>query len=214
MLIIPIGIQCTCATFKNKIKKTETLPFDWMLSTPKFVYEMLVLLLEKNLDVEELVKNHFFICDKKANIKKKEYYYTCDNGFALYNSRYNVIFPHDTYNAETIDKYVRRFERLKNIIINSPDNLYFIYSSQSPLTKGNFKIDDNIVIKDVYFYLSQIYDLIGRFRNNYKIILFDSIQEEQINLLNENIVLCKLNSCNTWTTMITQMKKFKDIFLE
>jgi hypothetical protein len=67
MIIIPIGIQCTNATFRNKFNKTETLPFDWMFTTPKFVFEMLFLLLEENIDIEELVKEHFFIVDKKAN---------------------------------------------------------------------------------------------------------------------------------------------------
>ena len=66
MTIISIGIQCTNALFKQEIqKRTETLPFDWILSTPSFVFEMLNLLLEQNMDVEELVKKHFFYCEKK-----------------------------------------------------------------------------------------------------------------------------------------------------
>jgi hypothetical protein len=31
-----------------------------MFATPSFVFEMLELLLEKNIDIEDLVKNHFF----------------------------------------------------------------------------------------------------------------------------------------------------------
>ena len=57
---IPIGIQCTNAVFKKSVEKTHTLPFDWMFATPSFVFEMLELLLEKNIDIEDLVKNHFF----------------------------------------------------------------------------------------------------------------------------------------------------------
>ena len=49
MIIIPIGIQCTNATFKNEINKTQSLPFDWMFANPSFVFEMLELLLEKIL---------------------------------------------------------------------------------------------------------------------------------------------------------------------
>ena len=56
MIIIPIGSQCSTATFKNEIKKSHTLPFDWMFATPSFVFEILVLLLEKNISVEDLVK--------------------------------------------------------------------------------------------------------------------------------------------------------------
>lgn len=65
MIIIPIGLQCSSATFKNEIKKSYTFPFDWMFATPSFVFEILVLLLEKNMNIEELVKNHFFYCEKR-----------------------------------------------------------------------------------------------------------------------------------------------------
>ena len=57
----------------------------------------------------------------------------------------------------------------------------------------------------MYVYLSKIYKLISKFRNNYKIILFDTIQEEQISLLDENITLIKLNKCNQWSELVPQM---------
>ena len=164
-MIIPIGIQCTSTTFKKKIEDTHTLPFDWMFATPSFVFEMLELLLEKNINIEDLVKNYFFYCEKKATYNITEHYYTCDNGFALFNTKYNVIFPHDKNDIDSINKYIRRFERLKDIILNSTECLYFIYTSQSSLESGNFTIDDNIVINDVYIYLSKIYKLISKFRN-------------------------------------------------
>jgi hypothetical protein len=205
--IIPIGIQCTNATFKKEFQKTKTLPFDWMFATPSFVFEMLELLLEKNIDIEDLVKNHFFFCEKRANLRGLEYYYTCDDGFALYNTKYNVIFPHDENNIDSINKYIRRFERLKDIILNSTERLYFIYTSQSSLESGNFTIDGNIVINNVYVYISKINKLIGKFRNNYEIIIFDAIQEEQISLLDENIKLVKLNKCSSWPELIPQMKE-------
>ena len=134
-----------------------------------------------------------------------EHYYTCDNGFALFNTKYNVIFPHDENNIDSINKYIRRFVRLKDMILNSTQCLYFIYTSQSSLESGNFTIDGNIVINDVYVYLSKIYKLISKFRNNYKIILFDTIQEEEISLLDENITLIKLNKCNSWSELVPQM---------
>jgi hypothetical protein len=142
MIIIPIGIQCTNATFRNNFNKQETLPFDWMFTTPKFVFEMLFLLLEENIDIEELVKEHFFKVEKRSTYSKGEHYYTCDDGLALYNTKYNVIFPHDINNIDTIDKYIRRFKRSKEIII-----LIYIYTSQSSLQHGNFTIDGNIYLK-------------------------------------------------------------------
>jgi hypothetical protein len=204
-MIIPIGIQCTNATFKQNFEKTHTLPFDWMFATPSFVFEMLELLLEKNINIEDLVKNHFFYCEKRANLNSVEHFYTCDNGSALFNTKYNVIFPHDENNIDSINKYIRRFERLKDIILNSTECLYFIYTSQSSLESGNFTIDGKIVIHDVYVYLSKIYNLIGKFKNNYKLIIFDAIQEEEIELLDENITLIKLNKCNSWGGLVPQM---------
>ena len=70
---------------------------------------MLELLLEKNIDIEYLVKIIFFTV-KKANLNTSENYYTCDVDFVLLNTSYNVIFPHDENNMETIDKYIRRFQ--------------------------------------------------------------------------------------------------------
>lgn len=211
-MIIPIGIQCTSAMIKGEIEKTHTLPFDWMFSTPSFVFEMLQLLLEKNCSVEELVKQHFFNCDKRANLKRKEHYYTCDDGFALVNTKYNVIFPHDANNMDTIQKYIRRFERLKEIVLHSTECIYFIYASQSSLDHGNFTIDGIPVIKDVYVHLSNLYTFIGKYRNNYKMIVFDSIQEET--RLHENITLIKLNKCDTMLDLLPQMREHKHVFME
>ena len=211
-MIIPIGIQCSNVTFKKEIENTHTLPFDWMFAIPSFVFEILELLLEKNIKIDDLVKNHFFYCEKRANINGVEHYYTCDNGFALYNTKYNVIFPHDENNIDTINKYIRRFERLKEIILNSTECLYFTYISQSSLENGNFTIDGNIVIKDVYVNLSKIYKLIGKFRNNYKVILFDAIYEEDIYLLDENINLFKLNTCNNWSELLPQLREHINFF--
>lgn len=212
MIIIPIGVQCTSSIFKNEIKKTQTYPFDWMFATPSFVFEMFELLLEKNMNIEELVKNHFLFCEKRVKINNLEHYYTCDNGFSLYNTKYNVIFPHDNYNIETINKYIRRFERLKDIIINSTEELYFVYTSQSSLENGNFTIDGNVVIHDVYVYLSKIYNLIGKFKNNYKLIIFDAIQEEQIELLDKNIILYKLNKRNSCSELLPEMREYNSFF--
>jgi len=212
MIIIPIGVQCTSATFKNEIEKTHTFPFDWILSNPSFIFEMLVLLLEQNMNIEDLVKNHFFYCEKRANYNIIEHYHTWDDGNALYNDKYNVLFPHDDDKTETIHKYIRRFERLKDTILNSTETLCFIYASQSSLEIGNYTIDGKTIINDVYIYLTKIYILIGNFRNNYKVVIFDTILEENIELLDENITLYKLNRCNTWQDVFDQMKNYKDDF--
>lgn len=35
------------------------------------------------------------------------------NGTVICNQLHNAVFPHDHYNEETIQKYIRRFKRLK-----------------------------------------------------------------------------------------------------
>ena len=210
-MIIPIGIQCLNATLKKRIGKNDpTLPFDWMLSNPKFIYEILILLLDTNMDIKNIVEKHFFYCDKKANYSEIEHYYTDINGFALYNSKYDVIFPHDIYNDETIYKYIRRLERLKDLILNSKDKLIFIYSSQSSVDKGNFTIDKRIIVSDVYIYLSKIYNLINKYNNNNKMIVFDSIFNEEIENLDKNIILYKMESCNSWDELLNKILKKDD----
>lgn len=213
-MIIPIGIQCLNAKLKKKINKdTETLPFDWMLSHPKFVYEILKLLLENKINIEEIVNNHFFYCDKRATFKVKEAYYTVSNGFALYNSKYDVIFPHDNNDEETKMKYIRRLSRLKDLILNSNEKLVFIYSSQSSLKSGNFTIDERVIIKNVYSYLTKIYDLINIYNNNNEMIVFDSILNEDKNKLNEKITLYEMNTCNNFDELLTQILE-KNIIID
>lgn len=103
-MIIPIGIQCLNRELKKSLHKdSESLPFDWILSHPKFVYAILKLLLEydKFVDVEEIVNNHFFYCDKRVSSSSYEKFHTDSNGRILYNSVYDVIYPHDVYDNET-----------------------------------------------------------------------------------------------------------------
>jgi hypothetical protein len=214
IILVPIGLQCINATLKKKLNMdTETLPFDWLFATSKFVYEMLYLLLEENMNIDILVKEHFFLIEKKAKIiSSKAKFYTCEDGVALYNVKYNAIFPHDTYCEEDIEKYIRRFIRLKELIINSNHELCFIYSSQSSLKKGNFTIDDKQVTDNTYLYLSKLYALINKYNKNYKMIVYDSINNEKEEDLDENIILYKMESCNSWIELLQQIIKNKTNF--
>ena len=155
---------------------------------------------------EILLQNIFFACNKKANLSCLESYHITPNGVALYNEKYDVIFPHDAYTNENVEKYIRRFDRLKDLILHSQERLYFVYTSQSSLNEGNFTINDKQVVKDVYENLTKIYNLINKYNKNNKIIVFDSIQNENIEKLHKNIALYKLNSCSEWTAMVSQMK--------
>lgn len=126
---------------------------------------------------------------------------------------YDVIFPHDAYNNETKEKYVRRLKRLKSIILDSKENLIFIYSSQSSLQNGNFLIDDRYIIEDVYIYLTKIYELVGKYNNNYKMIVFDSILNEDKSNLNKNIILKEMMPCDNWNMLLNQILHYRDMLL-
>ena len=80
MIIISIGMQCTNAKYKERHNlKTHTYPFDWMFSHPKFIHEMLELLLEKNMNIRELICQHFFVCDKLVTRSDYEHFHVSDN---------------------------------------------------------------------------------------------------------------------------------------
>lgn len=206
-------MQCTNSIFLDQIgKSNESFPFDSMLSNPKFVFEILDLLLDKNLNIEELVTNHFYLCDRRCSFSGvMENYITSIDGFALYNTKYNVIFPHTS--SDDVSTYIRRFTRLKDLIVDSKEDVCFIYSSQASLdAAGNFTIDGNPVVRDTYLYLDKIYELIGKFKTNYEFIVFNSIKENDEQLKNKNILLIELAKSNTqygWPGLVEMMHSHK-----
>lgn len=214
MIFISIGCQCTTSSCmkKNNIRNMS-YPFDWILSNPFFIHKILKLLLDENMNVETIVKDHFFKCDKYVKLFKKEHYHTCKNKYILFNAKYNIVFPHDKMNNKDIDKYVRRLNRLKKDIIHSKENIKFIYVSQSSLDKGNFTIDKKHIINDVYENINKIYDLINKYNNNFDILIFDAILNEDKNILNKNIQIFELTPQISCSLLQPQLNKlFKNIF--
>ena len=182
MKYIPLGFQCTVSDIlKSMNKRTSSLPFDWMLSRPEFVYNILELLFS-DMSIDEIVREHFFNCKENANFYAIEYF-KVGEGTSLYNRKYNVIFPHDTFDEENIQKYIRRLTHLKDIIINE-DNITFIYISPSSNLKGNFFIDDVCQINedDITLYFNKIVSIITRQRSNFKFLMFDTFPKSKIKL--------------------------------
>ena len=60
----------------------------------------------------------------------------------------------------------------------------------------------------------EIYALIGKFRSNFKLILFDAILEEDEKLLNKSIHFVKLIPCNNLDEQIFQLREHKDFFIK
>jgi hypothetical protein len=168
------------------------------------------------MEITNLVTEEFFLIDKNASLSTVEHYTSHYEKGCPYNSKYNVIFPHDEYNNETIEKYVRRFIRLRDDIYNLEDSLCFIYISQSSPTNGNFTIDNHNVITNVYYYLNKIYDLLTKHipSKKFVFIVFDTMNDinEKEESLNENIKLYPLEKCDNWVHLIPQMEEIINSF--
>ena len=211
-IYIPIGAQCTTPTLFNRLQlKKESLPFDWMFSTPEFVFTILKLLLIDNIDINEIVDNHFFICDNRAILQGVEKHITNMSGNVLVNSKYNVCFPHDTITDR--DKYVRRIERLKNIILNTNNFIYFVYVSVSSPDRGNYTLDGIEPIQHLYDYIEKINNMIKHIRSNYKILVFDTNKSPTVSSSdNSHMFFYKLSKKNTWGELLPELiDKFNTI---
>jgi len=190
---ISIGMQCTTASyFKEKGIRTLSFPFDWILSNPAFVFEMLNFLLKENMDVTELVTKHFYVLDKKVfvDLDNAEHYVTINDETKpnKLNSKYDAVFPHDyaSDQNEVKEKYIRRFQRLKDLILDKTIQLDFYYVSQSSSTGGNYTIDGREVVTNVFENLKKIYDLISEYHGgNFKLIIFDTLNSKSKSVISE-----------------------------
>lgn len=88
------------------------------------------------------------------------------------NSKYNVCFPHD--NITDRDKYIRRIQRLKDILLDNDNFIYFMYISVSSLDIGNYTINGIEPIQNLYEYIKLINNILKNIRSTYKIIIFDT----------------------------------------
>lgn len=191
---IPIGFQCTVPTVLAKAGlKKETLPFDWLLNTPKFVYTMISNLTASDVNIEKLVREEFFRCDSRATLTRHdggdvnvEHFIEELGGELLYNTAHGVILPHDKLDEEHTQKYIRRFIRLRELIFNHNIELCFVYISQSSSTDGNFTINGDTKIHDTYQYLNRLQEHLEGIRGNFSIVMMDAVQSEDVELLDKS----------------------------
>jgi hypothetical protein len=198
---ISIGSQCSTPLLLAKMGlKEKTLPFDWIISTPNFVYTILKFLLADNLDINDIVDNHFFCIDKRATLQDCEHHITNDTGTVLVNTKYNICFPHDSTDERS--KYIRRIERLKELILDKNKFLCFVYVSVSSPTNGNYTLDGIEPIQNLYENINKINELIKTIRDNYKIIVFDT-NEPSIES-SETLKIIKIKQQNGWNDLLPE----------
>lgn len=202
MRYISLGAQCiTPELFKKLGLKEETLPFDWALTTPEFVYTILHHLLVENLSPTTIVYDHFFCCDKRSKFDIVEHYTTVPNGFGLLNSKYNVIFPHDAPDEHL--KYIRRMERLRNIILDTSAPICFVYvSTSSQSGRGAFTVDGHHVIKNIPTWIEKIDSLLHAIRNDYTIWVFTTSLDTDERSSNERITYINMPSYDSYGLML------------
>jgi hypothetical protein len=128
LIYIPFGFQCTTAEILKKINKRKySFPFDWIISQPEYIVKFLSILLEDNCNIEKFVKEEFLNIDSMLHFLKQEEFIIHEKGDILYNSKYNLIFPHFNNNEETITNMINRFERLRNFILFKNNKLNFVF---------------------------------------------------------------------------------------
>jgi hypothetical protein len=194
---ISIGTHCSSAYLLDQIGlKKETLPFDWAFSTIEFVYDMFKLIFDKK-DCNDIVYNHFYACDKRALLIDNNNYHTTNYGMPQ-NSKYRVVFPHDT--PDEHDKYIRRFERMKNLLLDETNTIHFIYVSTS---KHPYILDGIDCNKDFETQMCKLYDLFKGTLKNFDITVFHTSD-----LILNNIKCIKIDEPqDNWCLLLSELKQ-------
>lgn len=204
MKYISLGTQCITPELFAKLGiKTESLPFDWILSTPEFVYTILHKLLIDNISPDVIVHEDFFNCDKRSSCNRAEHYFTIPTGSggALLNSKYNVVFPHDAPNEH--EKYIRRMERLKNIILDLSESICFVYvSTSSEKGAGAYTVDGEYIIKNIPYWIEKINQLINTIRSNYVIWVLTTARDECDRVISERVNYINMPEYPGWSMML------------
>ena len=174
-IYISLGSQChVIDMFRELGIKRESLPFDTIFSTPEFVYTIFKLLFIDNLNIIDIVNNEFFLCDKRAIEISSQRFIIHDNGNLLVNSKYSVLFPHN--NISDNEKFIRRLERFKNLILNKNNCIHFVYcAGRTNYTDKSciYALNNIEPAKDIYIFINNINNILKNIINNYKIIVID-----------------------------------------
>ena len=79
-------------------------------------------------------------------------------------------------------------ERLKQIILDKENFIYFVYVSVSSSTNGNYTINGIEPIQQLYEYIEKINSILKIIRNNYKILVFDT--NKPVDVISSDMLHC------------------------
>jgi hypothetical protein len=198
-IYIPLGFQCTTAEILKKTnKRICSFPFDWIISTPESILELLKIVILPICNIELFVKNEFFKIDNLLSFLKQEEFISHPEGNILFNSKYNLIFPHFKNDNETITKMISRFERLRNYILYQENKIVFLFINR--LVNNNFVVNDNCMkfsinknninlkIKDTFIKINEF--LLGYIsENKFKINIINAVDKIDNNTTFHNNII-------------------------
>jgi hypothetical protein len=191
-----------------------SLPYDYILSNPKFIYESLNALLIENCNIDDYVQNVFLNISHKGSSNGPEHFYTDNSGPCYINTQCQIIFPHEPPIAEIIPKYIRRFNRLKNTILNKENIITFVYGSPISNSKANYTINGNTVVKDTVLYLNKIYEIMQSLNIKFRIIVFNSYENILPTSLHKDIILINIPEFNHWCVTLDHIvDNYKDLIV-
>jgi hypothetical protein len=178
---ISLGMQCTTTIIlKNLNKRKKAYPFDWALTHLGFMDSFIKEIYKAN-NLDHL---YDFVLDLKNNevhavytsVPEKFILTKTENTKTIYNRKQKIIFPHDEYNQETINKLKKRILRFKNNLLERTNEIVFLYASP-PNENSHLLIDGVNLTFDNIKYLNKIASFLEEKEVNFKIIYIDSLNE-------------------------------------
>jgi hypothetical protein len=173
MKFIPLGLQCSVSEgILYSGKREYSYPFDWLWCPSKTTYEILMLLLNKDIEAAVDYMTVGYVVNYKwlgnENFLKVESQVPgqlcqINTNTGHCNSKYIINDDHK-------NRLRRRFKRMLDDIY-SEDHIKFIYADAASPEK-NYRIDNIEYGVNGTEYLIKIYDLLISIRKNFEIVYF------------------------------------------
>jgi hypothetical protein len=182
-IYISLGFQCTTAIIlRNLNKRKKAYPFDWALTHLRFMDSFIKKIYSAN-DLDHLYN---FVLDLKnnkvgavyTNVPEKFILTKIKNIKTIYNRKQKIIFPHDEYNQETINKLKKRILRFKNDLLEQTNEIVFLYVSP-PNENSHLLIDGVNLTVDNVKYLNEIASFLET-KIKFKIIYIDALNNADV----------------------------------
>jgi tetratricopeptide (TPR) repeat protein len=228
---IPIGCGCASATLlKLKHLRSQSLPFDWILSHLAFVNDIIESLLLPDFQSIENTTNLFldqnnssiystYVYEDDESLKytddaghthdqKFEYYRTFTNDLALpegspkfyFNTIYKITFPHDSIDID-VSRYKKLLIRLQEILLDENTFISFVYISPSS-EYTHYCIDGEPLTTHASVQLNKLCAFLAMKRGNFEIIYVDALGESDT--LDQKIRKVSVVPYKNWFPMITK----------